>query len=71
MPTFPLIPQWLIPGGQLPLPTKYRIHFGAPLFFDGDADDEDAAIADKVAVVRDGIQHMLHDGLRQRKNVFW
>ena len=25
----------LLPGGQLPLPTKYRIYFGEPMHFDG------------------------------------
>src|SRR5690349_11557103 len=25
MPNFPVLPQFLLPGGQLPLPTKYRI----------------------------------------------
>ena len=31
MPAFPVIPQLLLPGGQLPLPTKYRIYFGEPM----------------------------------------
>jgi 1-acyl-sn-glycerol-3-phosphate acyltransferase len=71
MPIFPIVPQWLIPGGQLPLPTKYRIYFGEPLHFDGDPDDEDAVIGDKVAVVRDTIQRMIDNGLAARRGVFW
>mgnify|MGYP001293743725 CR=1 FL=1 len=71
MPSFPVVPQWLLPGGQLPLPTKYRIYFGAPLFFDGDADDEDAVIDEKVQVVRQTIQSMLNRGLKERDSVFW
>jgi 1-acyl-sn-glycerol-3-phosphate acyltransferase len=71
MPIFPIVPQWLIPGGQLPLPTKYRIYFGEPLNFDGDPDDEDAVIGDKVAVVRDTIQRMIDNGLGARRGVFW
>lgn len=69
-PTFPLVPQWLIPGGQLPLPTKYRIHFGEPLLFTGDHDDEDAVIEQKVADVKRAIAALLDEGLRQRNGIF-
>ncbi len=71
MPSFPIVPQWLLPGGQLPLPTKYRIRFGKPLYFDGDADDEDAVIAAKVDTVRATIQQMIDDALARRKRIFW
>jgi 1-acyl-sn-glycerol-3-phosphate acyltransferase len=71
MPTFPIIPQWLVPGGQLPLPTKYRIYFGEPLRFEGDPDEDDAVIAEKVEVVRGTIQSMLRDGLEKRRAIFW
>jgi 1-acyl-sn-glycerol-3-phosphate acyltransferase len=71
MPSFPIVPQWLIPGGQLPLPTKYRIYFGEPLYFDGDADDEDAVIAEKVGVVKRAVRSMLRRGLDERESVFW
>ena len=71
MPAFPIIPQWLLPGGQVPLPTKYRIYFGEPLHFDGDPDDEDAIISDKVATVRNTIQQMIDRGLAARSGVFW
>ena len=71
MPSFPIVPQWLVPGGQMPLPTKYRIYFGAPLVFDGDPDDEDAVIDEKVQVVRQTIQSMINRGLKERSSVFW
>lgn len=71
MPVFPLVPQWFIPGAQLPLPTKYRLYFGEPMRFDGDADDDDAVIEEKVWVVRQTIQSLLHRGLRERKSVFF
>jgi 1-acyl-sn-glycerol-3-phosphate acyltransferase len=71
MPSFPIIPQWLVPGGQLPLPTKYRIYFGEPLRFEGDEDDDDAVIAEKVDHVRDTIQAMLAQGLEKRRGIFW
>ena len=46
MPAFPitLAFPWLGPLGILPLPVKYRIHFGEPLRFDGAPTEEDAAI---------------------------
>ncbi len=69
-PVFPLIPQWLGPGTQLPLPTKYRLYFGEPLYFDGDPDDEDAAIEEKVGVVRAAIEAMIARGLRERTGIF-
>jgi 1-acyl-sn-glycerol-3-phosphate acyltransferase len=71
MPSFPVIPQWLIPGLQMPLPTRYRIYFGDPLHFAGDPDDEDAVIADKVEVVRATIRTMINRGLKERKGLFW
>lgn len=70
MPDFPIVPQWFVPGGQLPLPTKYRIHFGEPLRFDGDPDDEDAAIEERVAVVRSSIEELLARGLASRTSIF-
>ncbi len=71
MPEFPLIPQWLVPGGLLPLPTKYRIYFGTPMIMRGDPDDEDAVIQEKVDVVRRTIQGMVNRGLKERRHVFW
>jgi 1-acyl-sn-glycerol-3-phosphate acyltransferase len=71
MPNFPILPQLLLPGGQLPLPTKYRIYFGEPMSFDGDPDDDDAVIEEKVAKVRGTIQSMLNRGLKERRSIFW
>lgn len=71
MPNFPLVPQFFVPGLQLPLPTKYRIHFGPPLVFEGDPDDDDAVVAEKVAVVKATVQSMLNRGLKERKGIFF
>jgi 1-acyl-sn-glycerol-3-phosphate acyltransferase len=71
MPVFPVIPQLLIPGGQLPLPVKYRLYFGEPMRFTGDADDDDRAIEQKVWIVRQTVQWMIGRGLRQRKGIFF
>lgn len=70
-PSFPLIPQVLVPGGQMPLPTKYRVYFGEPMRFDGDPDDDDSVIEEKVLRVKATIQSMLNRGLKQRKAIFW
>jgi 1-acyl-sn-glycerol-3-phosphate acyltransferase len=71
MPAFPIVPQLLVPGGQFPLPTKYRMWFGEPMRFGGDPDDDDAVMDEKVWLVRQTIQSMLNRGLKERKHVFW
>ncbi len=70
-PAFPIMPQLLLPGGQLPLPTKYRITFGEPMRFTGDPDDDDAVLDGQVTQVLNTIQSMLQVGLRDREHVFW
>ena len=59
------------PAGSCPLPTKYRIHFGEPMCFEGDPDDDDAVIEEKVARVKGTIQSMLNRGLKERQSIFW
>jgi 1-acyl-sn-glycerol-3-phosphate acyltransferase len=70
LPVFPLVPQLLVPGGQLPLPTKYRLFFGEPMTFDGDAND-DVSVGDHAYLVREAVAHLLRRGLMQRKSVFF
>lgn len=69
MPAFPVIPQLLL-GLVAPLPVRYRIYFGEPLTFEGDHDDDDAVIEEKVWIVRASIQSMIERGLREREGVF-
>lgn len=71
MPSFPVLPQLLLPFGALPLPTRYRIHFGEPMHFTGDPDDDDAIIEEKVFVVKAMVQSMIHRGLKARKSIFF
>ena len=71
MPAFPIMPQLVLPGGQLPLPTKYRIYFGEPMHFSGDPDDDDAVIEEKVWLVKQTIQSMVNRGVKARKHIFW
>jgi 1-acyl-sn-glycerol-3-phosphate acyltransferase len=70
MPAFPLIPHVFL-GLPAPLPVRYRLHFGDPIHFHGDPDDDDAIIEEKVWTVRQTIQSMIHKGLKERKSVFF
>ena len=69
-PAFPLMP---IPPffPIVPLPTRYRIYFGEPLRFEGDPDDDDEVMEEKVKTVKNRIQSMLRVGLAERRHVFW
>jgi 1-acyl-sn-glycerol-3-phosphate acyltransferase len=61
---------WLGPLGMLPMPVKYRIHFGEPIAFDGSADEDDAAIQERVDVVKHEISDMLERGVAERAGIF-
>jgi len=61
---------WLGPLGMLPLPVKYRLYFGEPMLFEGDANDEDAVIEAKVERVKQAIDALLQRGLQERAGVF-
>lgn len=64
--TFPL----LGPLGLLPLPVKYRLHFGEPLRFEGSESEEDDVVQRKVDEVREAIGALLQQGRAQRSGVF-
>ena len=65
--TFP----WLGLLGFLPLPVKFRIRFGEPLRFEGDATAEDAHIEPMVETVRDRIRALIDEGRRARTSWFF
>jgi len=65
-PAFPITPT-VVP---LPLPSRYHLHFGVTMRFNGRADDEDAELDKKVREVRTTLQAMVNAGLRQRKSIF-
>jgi len=54
----------------LPLPVKYRIHFGEPMRFTGHPDD-DEELDRKVRSVRSTLQALIQEKLRERTHVFW
>ncbi len=70
MPALPILPQ-LLSGFIAPLPTRYRLYFGEPIYFDGDPDDDDSVIEEKVWVVKTTIQSMVNRGLKERKSIFF
>jgi 1-acyl-sn-glycerol-3-phosphate acyltransferase len=55
----------------IPYPVKYRIYFGEPLLFDGDPDDEDDVLEEKVKRVKAEVQSMIRIGLKERRHIFW
>ncbi len=65
--TFP----WLGPAGFLiPLPVKYRIHFGDPIRLEGQPDADDDEIKKHVDLVKDQISLLLEEGLEERRGWF-
>jgi 1-acyl-sn-glycerol-3-phosphate acyltransferase len=73
LPSFPITisqPWFGLFGSAFALPVKYRIHFGEPLHFEGDAWDRDAAIEEKIEAVREAIRALLARGLAERRGVF-
>lgn len=70
LPVFPLLPQLLF-GMVLPLPVKYRLHFGEPLRFSGDPDDEDAVIEERVERVRAALQTKVNELVARRPSPFF
>jgi 1-acyl-sn-glycerol-3-phosphate acyltransferase len=61
---------WLGLAGFLPLPVKFRIHFGEPLHFQGDPADDDAAIEKQVAVVKGSIRELIAEARAARRSWF-
>ena len=71
MPAFPLSPTFFIPiVGLLPLPVKYRINFGTPMYFEGDSDEDETLIGRRVLQVKDAIADLVGEGLAARKGIF-
>ena len=72
VPHAPIPLQVMLPMmGLVPLPSKYHIEVGDPMTFEGDPDDEDQVVSEKVWMVRHTIQRMLQRMLEERKHVFW
>jgi 1-acyl-sn-glycerol-3-phosphate acyltransferase len=59
----------LSPTGPLPLPTRCSIHYGEPLYFEGDPSDE-ARVQSHVDLVSQKVRDLLDRGLSQRESIF-
>ncbi len=72
LPYLPISP-WLPllgPLAYLPLPTKFYLEFGEPMYFEGPFDDEDAVIQEKVDRVQATVQRMVDEGLARRPSIW-
>ena len=72
VPAFPITPTfpWLGLAGFLPLPVKFWMRFGQPLRFEGDANEDDAAIEKRVTVVKKAIRKLVAEARAQRQGWF-
>ena len=66
-PALPITPTLL----PLPLPVKYHLHFGEPMRFVGNPDDEDSELERRVREVKMQIQTMMDRGLVDRGGLFF
>jgi len=71
-PAFPITPTfpWLGLAGFVPLPVKFRIRFGEPLRFEGEANEDDAAIEKRVTVVKRSIRKLVAEARAEREGWF-
>lgn len=65
-PYVPVVP-WGLP---LPAPVKVRIHFGAPMRFEGNGDEEDDVILPEVRQVEHAVSELISRGLNEREGIF-
>lgn len=72
LPALPITPTFPLLGalGLIPLPARYRIEFGAPMQFEGAADDEDEAIEARVLLVKQAVAELIARGLEERSGIF-
>jgi 1-acyl-sn-glycerol-3-phosphate acyltransferase len=66
-PSLPITPTLL----PFPLPTRYHIHFGDPITFQGSPDEDDEQLERKVAEVEGAVRALIARGLAERRHVFW
>jgi 1-acyl-sn-glycerol-3-phosphate acyltransferase len=75
LPYFPITPfwPWLGPLGMIPLPSKWRIQFHAPIHVEShpaEAADDNNLVMALADDVRDTIQQGIYDNLKLRRGVF-
>jgi 1-acyl-sn-glycerol-3-phosphate acyltransferase len=62
-PYVPVTP-WLLP---LPVPARLELHFGAPMTFEGNGNEDDATIEEKVVEVKGRIAELIDEGEKARR----
>ncbi|TAN33737.1 acyltransferase family protein [bacterium] len=75
LPYFPVTPfwPWLGPLGMIPLPSKWRIQFHAPIHVEAnppEAADDQSLVMGLADEVRETIQRGIYDNLKKRRGVF-
>lgn len=75
LPYFPVTPfwPWLGPLGMIPLPSKWRIQFHAPIHVEDyppEAADDNNLVLALADEVRDTIQQGIYDNLKMRRGIF-
>ena len=67
-PYFPITPFFPLFGalGMVPLPSKITIRFGKPMEFEGDPNETEEAIREKVHQVKESLQAEINIGLKKR-----
>jgi len=61
---------FLGPLALLPMPTKFYIQIGEPMFFEGSPDATEREVALKVEEVKDAIRGLIDRGLEKRRGIF-
>ncbi len=70
IPITPTLP-WLGPLGLIPLPSKWKIIFGAPIHFNNQ-DPEDQLLVNRLSeMVRGKIQEMIVEALKNRRSIWF
>lgn len=67
-PGFPLIFPQIVP---FPLPVKYRIHIGKPMFFAGDETEDNELVGRYVHQSKERLRGMIQQGLKKREGIFF
>lgn len=75
MPNFPVTPSWPLfgPLGAMPLPSKYRIIFGRPMYFDEYTEEDlndPQLVKSLVDKVKKEVEKMISIGLEMRPAPF-
>ena len=71
-PAFPITATFPLLGvlGFVPFPVKYRYYFGEPILFEGEGNESDESVQERVDIVRDQISLLIEAGLEERTSWF-